>query len=1830
MIFTKMRRLQCSLPMKILVCFMIVSLLTPCAQGPLFNEMNAAYADNGAGPVVGSPSEGGPMSGEDGASDGGSDNEGTTEDSDRTIGDDEGTAEDGEETTEDDEGTAEDGDRTIEDDEGTAEDGEGTTEDGEGTTEDGEGTTEDGEGTEIDPDIVAPDVAEYTVALWMEIPNYAQGDPNAKPTPGIISGYNYVGSVMLNGFAESVVNLDRDGLPDSITALFNGSSDDPTNLLRYAEFQSADSKVIQRNGSTVINLYASRKVYKYWFLLDEQPGRSMTIAGETYYSGAGEPRYRLDVKYEMDISNKFPVYGVNFVSFSEGFSAWYRAIDSDYTSIGSRRNVVDTSMISKNGGQLEYTFTGRWAVPGEEYNYRYLAQAYPDQALTPHNSIVLDGVAYVVMEEFSQIFQGELGQKAINGLNKVSVSGPGGKAWLPYGYSPEEGYTAATEETEDIYRCFFYSRNMYKLTFNGNIPANAQGLVSGVPESRSYMLGQPVGPAPEIAPKLLGYAFTGWYRDADLFEPFDFTMTMPNNNLAAYAGWQSSVVERKTVVVTANSLTAAYNGYERSVGGIKSVEWSDGNPEGAVLSGLSVPVVSRALTGSTGVVFEGTAIITINVVDVTSDYNIVTVDGLLTIKPLIDNRIVVTITANSAEFTYDGTEKSVSGYTVFWSNGNIGRAELSGVSATAVRTELGVTPVNVTGKPVITLGGFDVTAAYYIILEQGTLTVKEEETKLIDVTVTANSAEYYYDGTEKSVEGYTVVWSDGNLYGAELSGLSAGAKRLFPGETWVEIMGVPVVTLNGMDITSRYNIVKVAGILSIREDFSPSTIMVTANSAEYYYDGTGKSASGYTAVWSDGNPLGAELSGIDAEVSRRLPGESLVSIKGAAVVTLDGVDITTNYRIIYVDGTLTVKNRLADELLDVYVTAHSATYFFDGTEKSVEGYTVNWSDGNPAGVVLDGLSAQEALSYPGSIPVEVKGYPLVILDGTDVTVNYNIIRTSGTLTVIGPEAVITVTANSAEYIYDGYPKSVSGYTEQWSDGNLFGAVLSGLGVSEVYRTVPGKTPVVFTGNPKVTINGVDVTSYYTIVLVDGELSILDDPIVCPPFPVVVSANSATFNYDGTEKSVGGYTVMWSDGYTFSDVAPEGFEVVGFNAPEVYRTERGTTPVVFDEIGVITYNGEEYTGDLYNLFVYDGSLTISGLDRPYIIIAPHSYEFAYDGDVKTVGGGYNVLWQGFNSDAELSGIDVPIVERSLPGVTPILVEGTPVITLNGVDITDICDIIIEEGYLQVNKLYGDDRIPIEVTANSGYFAYDGSLKSVGGIMSIIWNNPGGAVLSGLYANEVYRMLPGVTPVTIGGVPVVTLQGVDVTENYDVRTIDGILRIDGYYGGRPVVTVTANHGEFRYDGTEKSVGGYTTEWSDGNQYGAVLTGLSASAVRTAPGYTETNVIGTPVITINGIDVTENYDIITEPSYLHVRALFGDERIVITAAAESAWYEYDGTEKSLSGYSEFWSDGNPGGARLTGISSPVVYRTEPGATILRLAGTGLVTLNGLDVTANYRIVRLDGALNVVKANPVMVRITANSATFDFDGTEKSVSGYTVEWSDGNPDGVELSGISAEASRTMPGYTIVSIMGTPIFTLNGIDVTERYDTVFVDGLLEVGESYNSEILVRVNSGEFKYDGTQKYVSGYTIEAANENIVLSGVTAEAVRTLPGCTVIELTGTPVLTLNGVDVTQNYYLKVVPGELTIDRCEVTITAASARKVYDGRQLTNPAYTVEGLPDNFTASAVVVGMRLFIGTTPNVVESYVIYDSNGLALEDPEEFFIVKCINGFLLIEPEYYT
>ena len=84
---------------------------------------------------------------------------------------------------------------------------------------------------------------------------------------------------------------------------------------------------------------------------------------------------------------------------------------------------------------------------------------------------------------------------------------------------------------------------------------------------------------------------------------------------------------------------------------------------------------------------------------------------------------------------------------------------------------------------------------------------------------------------------------------------------------------------------------------------------------------------------------------------------------------------------------------------------------------------------------------------------------------------------------------------------------------------------------------------------------------------------------------------------------------------------------------------------------------------------------------------------------------------------------------------------------------------------------------------------------------------------------------------------------------------------------------------------------------------------------------------------------------------------------------------------------------------------------------------------------------------------------------------------------------------------------------------------------------------------------------------------------------------------------GTAKAENYTVSESLGTLTVTANDtaVTLTAASAEKVYDGTALTADGITADGLPAGFTVTGTVNGSQKDAGTGENKIGTYTILNS-----------------------------
>lgn len=131
------------------------------------------------------------------------------------------------------------------------------------------------------------------------------------------------------------------------------------------------------------------------------------------------------------------------------------------------------------------------------------------------------------------------------------------------------------------------------------------------------------------------------------------------------------------------------------------------------------------------------------------------------------------------------------------------------------------------------------------------------------------------------------------------------------------------------------------------------------------------------------------------------------------------------------------------------------------------------------------------------------------------------------------------------------------------------------------------------------------------------------------------------------------------------------------------------------------------------------------------------------------------------------------------------------------------------------------------------------------------------------------------------------------------------------------------------------------------------------------------------------------------------------------------------------------------------------------------------------------------------------------------------------------------------------------------------------------------------------------------------------GVSASGSGTEMGDYPVTFTGVTIGTTK--DTSGNYVvMSTVNGTLTISRKQLTITADSETKVYDGTPLTKNSYThTELLTGDKIEGVTVTGSQTNAGTSDNVLSAAVIKNSNN---DDVTANYDITYTNGTLTVTP----
>ena len=1191
------------------------------------------------------------------------------------------------------------------------------------------------------------------------------------------------------------------------------------------------------------------------------------------------------------------------------------------------------------------------------------------------------------------------------------------------------------------------------------------------------------------------YYFAGWADSKTGNATYADGQTInidANGENVLYAVW----VEKTEITLVANSGTRTYNGAEQSIEGFESTTMN-----GYTVSGLTAVTKGTNVGEYTNTVFDGTAKVEKDGVDVTDKVVVKTRAGKLVITPKSINTQEITVT-KPADSKYDGNEHKNkptvkdgekvlvedTDYTLSYSEDVI---------------NVGTVTVTITGK-----GNYSqVTTVDYQITPR---TVK----------LTSGSDSKTYDGTpltkhEVKEDGF--VKDDGATYEFTGSQTNVGTSdNTFD------------YALKDGTLASNYIITTEAGKLTVNPVTDKVTVTIKEHSAEHVYDGTEKTVTGYDVKSISNKHYTKDdftFSGT-AEAKGTNVGEYSMNVQ-ASDFTNNSHNFT-NVTFVIEDGLLkiTPKSIVPSETNGMEVTGPADTKY-NGDEQKLKPVVKDQGKVLTENVDYE-LSYTGDTTNAGTVKITIKGKG-----------NYN---GSTEVSYKITERNVTLTSATDSKVYDKNPLTNHNVTvggdgfvkEEGATYNVTGS-----------QTSVGESDNEFT----YTLKSNTKAENYNITTHNGKLIVTAE---ASEVTVVITGRTGTFPYDGTEKSVKGYDVSITQGSTYTEAD---FTFSGND--EVKGTDANTYPMGL-KASDFTNNNTNYSSVTF--VVNDGSLVIN----PKSIIP--------DGPD--------------TPDEKKTGIEVTDSEGSiydgLPHVNPLtvtdtktgatLVKDTDYTLSYSKDVINVGTVTVtvkgKGNYTgEFTKKYQITPREYTVTTDSAEKPYDGTALTAGGRV----NN--------LVDGETVTLKITGSQTEVGS-----------SNNTYSLTWDGSAKEKNYTHGTDsigLLTVTPKSiipsdtngivvtkpADSKYDGkvheNKPTVKDNKTDKTlvEGTDYTLAYKG-------------DTTNVGTVSVTITGIgNYTGSHDVTYQIT-----------RRTVKLTSESDSKTYDGTplvKHDVTVSEDGFADGEGATYSYTGT------QTDAGSS----ENTFTYALKEGMLASNYEITTANGTLTVeaVKTE-VKVEITGHTDTVTYDGQVHSVSGYDVTkisnklYSDTAISftgtavvsrivaGTSYMGLkAAQFSNTSANFTNVTFVvhdgwlkidpksiipdgpNTPDEKKTGIEVTKPADSKY-DG--DVHE--NRPVVKDTKTGATLVEGTD-YTLSYKGDTTNA------------------------GTVKVTITGV----GNYTGSHNVEYQITKRNVTLTSATASKVYDKTPLTNSNITIGG--DGFAklegASYNVTGSQTNVGDSDN---------------------------------------
>ena len=825
-----------------------------------------------------------------------------------------------------------------------------------------------------------------------------------------------------------------------------------------------------------------------------------------------------------------------------------------------------------------------------------------------------------------------------------------------------------------------------------------------------------------------------------------------------------------------------------------------------------------------------------------------------------------------------------------------------------------------------------------------------------------------------------------------------------------------------------------------------TVIEITANSNTLQYNGEEQKVEGFKVVTA-----GYEVTGLTAEAKGKDFGTYNTEITGTATVTKGGVDVTDKVIVNKINGTLTISKR------EVTLTSQTDSKPYDGTPLTRPDVTIT------GGFVKDEVTEVQATGSVTNVSEgEVTNTITYKTSDKFNANNYSIIKNEGKLSItpVTDEVTVRIKGNKDTVTYNGEEQSVSGYTVDSISNTIYSSTdftLNG------QATATGKDANTYPMNLDATQFVNNNTNFSNVKFEIAE----DGQLVINPRAVTLTSEKASKPYDGTP-------------LTRPDVKVEGNFVDG----EVTKVE-ATGSVTYVSDGEVTNTiviteGENFKESNYSITKHEGKLSITEVNAEVTVtIKGKKDTVTYDGNPHSV---------------------------------------------EGYEITDIS-----------NKLYTKDDVK-----------FTGEAKAEGTEAGTYQMNLSETQFSNKNSN-----FKKVTFVVEDGSLTINRKSID-DQNRITVTKPSDSKYDGEeHKNKPTVTDTKTNRTL-VEGTD-----YELSYSD-----------------------DVTNAGTVTVTVKGIG---NYEGSFEVTYEITK-----RNVTLTSGSASRVYNKEAlTNKEVTVSGDGFAKDEGATYKVTGS------RTKVGTS----KNTFTYELKSNTKVSNYNIEVKFGDLKVTAQDgEVVVTITGRSDTVEYDGNEKSVSGYDVSITEGSKyttsdftfngtaeakgteAGTYSMGLNADQfTNTNDNYTQVT------FIVNDGTLTINPKSITPDGP-DTPKEEKTGITV-TDPENSTYDGNE-HINGLTVTDSKLNTTLVENTD---YTLTYSGDLINVGTVTITVKGIG---NYTGEFTKTYQILPR-EYTVTTNSDSKVYDGNPLTAGG-TVNNLVKDETVVFTITGSQTNVGTSDNTYE------------------------------------